>query len=176
MAATRTTVPRTIASPPKLKPEPPDAPTTLMPVVAGLSGVGVASGVGVGVGVGVGGTASVVVSPTSRPKASYSATSVIVPTVPGQRNDADAMRELAQVPLGLPPGLELEWLGTAGYRLTYEGQTIFIDPYVSRVPLKAVFRRRAALADERLHERYLVPHAGDVLGILVGHTHFDHAI
>ena len=52
-----------------------------------------------------------------------------------ERDDADAMRELAASPLELAPGLELEWLGVAGYRMTYEGQTLYIDPYLSRVPL-----------------------------------------
>jgi len=93
-----------------------------------------------------------------------------------ERDDAQAMRELAAVPLGLPAGLEVEWLGTAGYRLTYEGQTLFIDPYVSRVPVKALFGKRPAHADTALHDRYLLPRAGKVVGILVGHTHFDHAI
>lgn len=92
------------------------------------------------------------------------------------RDDAQALDALAEVPLGLPPGLELEWLGVAGYRLTYEGRTLLIDPYVSRVPLRALFRRDAAHADPALHDRLIAPRAGDVLGILVGHTHFDHAI
>jgi len=77
--------------------------------------------------------------------------------------------------LDLPPGLELEWLGVAGYRLTYEERSIFIDPYLSRVSLGEVFRRRPALADPALHERWLRP-PGEVVGVLVGHTHFDHAI
>ncbi len=85
------------------------------------------------------------------------------------------MRELAARPLDLAQGLELEWLGVAGYRLTYEGRTIYIDPYVSRVPLASVIRRAPALADRALHERYLRP-PGEVVGVLVGHTHFDHAI
>ncbi|HEX5853780.1 MAG TPA: MBL fold metallo-hydrolase, partial [Solirubrobacteraceae bacterium] len=92
-----------------------------------------------------------------------------------EREDADAMRELASRPLELVRGLELEWLGVAGYRLTYEGRTIYIDPYVSRVPLSSVIRRTPALANRALHERYLRP-TGDVVGVLVGHTHFDHAI
>jgi L-ascorbate metabolism protein UlaG (beta-lactamase superfamily) len=92
-----------------------------------------------------------------------------------EHHDADAMRELANKPLGLPRGLELEWLGVAGYRLSYEGQTIYIDPYLSRVPLSSVIRRTPASADPMLHERYLRP-AGRVVGVLVGHTHFDHAI
>jgi hypothetical protein len=49
-----------------------------------------------------------------------------------EHHDADAMRELASKPLELTRGLELEWLGVAGYRLSYEGQTIYIDPYLSR--------------------------------------------
>jgi L-ascorbate metabolism protein UlaG (beta-lactamase superfamily) len=75
----------------------------------------------------------------------------------------------------MAPGLELEWLGVAGYRLSYQGETIYIDPYLSRVPLSSVLRRAPALADPSLHERILKP-AGRVAGVLVGHTHFDHAI
>ena len=92
-----------------------------------------------------------------------------------ERDDADAMRELAARPLELTPGLELEWLGVAGYRLSYEGHTIFIDPYLSRVPLSSVLRRAPAVADPALHERFLRPR-GRVVGVLVGHTHFDHAV
>jgi L-ascorbate metabolism protein UlaG (beta-lactamase superfamily) len=92
-----------------------------------------------------------------------------------ERDDADAMRQLADRPLELARGLELEWLGVAGYRLSYEGETIFIDPYVSRVPLSSVLRRAPALADAAMHERFIRP-SGSVLGVLVGHTHFDHAV
>jgi L-ascorbate metabolism protein UlaG (beta-lactamase superfamily) len=98
-----------------------------------------------------------------------------------QRAQADtaALRELAATApdaLALAPGLQLEWLGVAGYRLSYEGQTIYIDPYLSRVTLRALLRGRPALADTALHERWLCPPPGEVLGVLVGHTHFDHAI
>jgi L-ascorbate metabolism protein UlaG (beta-lactamase superfamily) len=92
-----------------------------------------------------------------------------------ERDDADAMRELADRRLELTRGLELEWLGVAGYRMSYEGETIFIDPYVSRVPLSSVLRRAPALADPAIHERFVRP-PGAVLGVLVGHTHFDHAV
>jgi L-ascorbate metabolism protein UlaG (beta-lactamase superfamily) len=94
-----------------------------------------------------------------------------------ERADKATLGDLARNPLPIPAGLEIEWLGTAGYRLTYEGQTVLIDPYLTRVPLGAVFRRRAAFADPSLHERFLPPATlGNVAGILVGHTHFDHAI
>lgn len=93
-----------------------------------------------------------------------------------ERADTAALHDLSSRPLPLPPGLELEWLGTASYRLTYQGHTLLIDPYLTRVPLAAVLRNRPALADPALHEPLLGRELGQVVGILVGHTHFDHAI
>jgi L-ascorbate metabolism protein UlaG (beta-lactamase superfamily) len=92
-----------------------------------------------------------------------------------ERDDAQAMGELARTPLPLAAGLEIEWLGTAGYRLTYAGTSLLIDPYLTRVPLGQVLRRRVALADPALHARFLGG-LENVAGVLVGHTHFDHAI
>jgi L-ascorbate metabolism protein UlaG (beta-lactamase superfamily) len=92
-----------------------------------------------------------------------------------EEHDRQALRELEQRPITLPTGLELEWLGVSGYRFTYEGHTLFVDPYLSRVPLGAVLRRARALPDETLIDRYL-GEAQNVVGVLVGHTHFDHAI
>ncbi len=91
------------------------------------------------------------------------------------RHDADALRGLEAVPLALPPGLELAWLGVSGYRITYEGVSLFVDPYLSRVPLRSLLLRRRALPDPALLDRYAGA-PGDVAGVLVGHTHFDHAV
>jgi L-ascorbate metabolism protein UlaG (beta-lactamase superfamily) len=91
-------------------------------------------------------------------------------------SDAQALGEFERNPLPLPGGLELSWLGVSGYRLTYEGVSLFIDPYLSRVPLRALLLRRRALPDEALIARYLGPPEGEVAGVLVGHTHFDHAV
>jgi L-ascorbate metabolism protein UlaG (beta-lactamase superfamily) len=85
------------------------------------------------------------------------------------------LTELEAVPLGLPAGLEVEWLGVSGYRLTYEGVSIFIDPYVSRAPLWRLLLGRPALSDPATVDRYIGA-PGPVAGVLVGHTHFDHAI
>jgi L-ascorbate metabolism protein UlaG (beta-lactamase superfamily) len=91
------------------------------------------------------------------------------------RADGEALRELEARPLALPAGLEVEWLGVSGYRLTYEGQTLFVDPYLSRVPLRDLLLRRRALPDPAALERFV--HApGRTVGVLVGHTHFDHAV
>ena len=69
-------------------------------------------------------------------------------------DDASAARELEGLPIELPRGLEIVWLGVSGYRLTYEGVSIFIDPYLSRVPLRSFLLRRRALPDPEMIERY----------------------
>jgi L-ascorbate metabolism protein UlaG (beta-lactamase superfamily) len=92
-----------------------------------------------------------------------------------EREDGQALGELEAQPLELPQGLEIEWLGVSGYRISHEGQTLFVDPYLSRVPFSQLLRRRAALPDPQALDRFV--HApGEVVGVLVGHTHFDHAV
>ncbi len=93
----------------------------------------------------------------------------------GERDDGQALVELEQRPLELPAGLEVEWLGVSGYRITCEGRTLFVDPYLSRVPLRSLLLRRRALPDPAAMERFGGA-AGEVVGVLVGHTHFDHAV
>jgi L-ascorbate metabolism protein UlaG (beta-lactamase superfamily) len=89
--------------------------------------------------------------------------------------DGQALSELQARPLTLPAGLEVEWLGVSGYRLSYEGKTLFIDPYLSRVPFRDLVLRRTAVPDPGALERFV--HApGETVGVLVGHTHFDHAV
>jgi L-ascorbate metabolism protein UlaG (beta-lactamase superfamily) len=92
-----------------------------------------------------------------------------------ERDDGQALRELETRPLALPTGLEVEWLGVSGYRLTFEGQTLFIDPYLSRVPFRDLVLRRPTLPDPAALDRF-VRAPGEVVGVLVGHTHFDHAV
>jgi L-ascorbate metabolism protein UlaG (beta-lactamase superfamily) len=92
-----------------------------------------------------------------------------------ERDDSQALRELERTALGLPAGLEIEWLGVAGYRVSFEGRSLLIDPYVSRAPFSSLVRGRPALPDPSLHERYL-GHVSGVEAILVGHTHWDHAV
>ena len=91
------------------------------------------------------------------------------------RDDAQALAELEAETPDLPAGLEIEWLGISGYRLTYEGRTLYIDPYFTRVPLSYLLRRRPALPDRETIDRFL-PSEEDVVGVLVGHTHWDHAV
>jgi L-ascorbate metabolism protein UlaG (beta-lactamase superfamily) len=92
-----------------------------------------------------------------------------------ERKDRQALNELEARALALPTGLEVEWLGVSGYRLSFEGQTLFIDPYVSRVPLRDLLLRRPATPNPTALERF-VRAPGETVGVLVGHTHFDHAV
>jgi L-ascorbate metabolism protein UlaG (beta-lactamase superfamily) len=92
-----------------------------------------------------------------------------------QREDGQVLGELEARPLALPDGLEVEWLGVSGYRISAEGKTLFVDPYLSRIPFTDLLRRRSALPDPAMLDRFV--HApGEVVGVLVGHTHFDHAV
>ncbi|HVY96253.1 MAG TPA: MBL fold metallo-hydrolase [Solirubrobacterales bacterium] len=91
------------------------------------------------------------------------------------RDDGQALAELEARPLQLPAGLEIEWLGVSGYRLTHEGHTLFVDPYLSRVPFRDLVLRRRALPDPAALERFVTA-PGETVGVLVGHTHFDHAV
>jgi L-ascorbate metabolism protein UlaG (beta-lactamase superfamily) len=92
-----------------------------------------------------------------------------------EQTDAAARAELEHRALALPPGLELEWLGVSGYRMTYQGETLLIDPYVSRCGLDALLQRKPVVPDPARIDRFIGSPPG-VAGILVGHTHFDHAV
>ncbi len=90
-------------------------------------------------------------------------------------DDLQAVRALESVPIELPAGLDISWLGVSGYCISYESVSIFVDPYVSRVPLRSLLLRRRALPDKAMLDAYAAA-PGQVAGILVGHTHFDHAV
>lgn len=93
-----------------------------------------------------------------------------------RRADSDAHAALAwSRSLGagdLPAGLSLTWLGTSGFALECEGHALLIDPYLSRVPLGAVARRRVVAPAWEAIRRW-TPRA---TAIVLGHTHFDHAM
>lgn len=72
----------------------------------------------------------------------------------------------------LPPGLSLTWFGTAGFRLAYQGTVIWIDPYVTRLPIGQLARRRVVPPSEDAVARWI----DRADAVLVGHTHFDHAL
>jgi len=72
----------------------------------------------------------------------------------------------------LPRGLSLTWFGTAGFRLAYQDTVVWIDPYVTRLGLGELVRRRVVPPSEDAVATW-VDRAD---AVLVGHTHFDHAL
>ncbi len=89
--------------------------------------------------------------------------------------DMQALQALEAAELGLPRDLRIEWLGVSGYRLSYENVSLLIDPYFSRVGLRTLLLRRTARGDTAMLDRYSAIDE-PVVGVLVGHTHFDHAV
>lgn len=87
------------------------------------------------------------------------------------KSDLLTARQLA-APLPLPPGLELTWLGTAGFRLAYQGVVVWIDPYVTRLTLGQLVTRRVVPSSREAIARWI----DKADAVLVGHTHFDHAL
>ncbi len=71
--------------------------------------------------------------------------------------------------------IEVRWTGTAALEFTIDGQTILIDPYPSRVSKLDVFFRPLN-PDITAIQDYLKDLPGKLSGIIVGHTHFDHAL
>lgn len=91
-----------------------------------------------------------------------------------QASDHEAARQLAWRPAAspLPAGLELTWIGTAGFRIAYQGVVVWIDPYVTRLPLGDLVRRRTVPSSAEAVARWI----DRADAVLVGHTHFDHAL
>ena len=87
------------------------------------------------------------------------------------KSDLLTAQQLA-TPVPLPKGFELTWIGTAGFRLAYQGTVIWIDPYVTRVSFLDVIRRKARPPSKEAVARWI----DKADAVLVGHTHFDHAL
>jgi L-ascorbate metabolism protein UlaG (beta-lactamase superfamily) len=84
---------------------------------------------------------------------------------------------MAPLSLAFAPGslgagpVQVTWLGTAGFAIRCEGHTLLLDPYLTRASLGSCVLCRLA-TDQDLLRRQL-PSAD---AIVLGHTHFDHAL
>lgn len=72
---------------------------------------------------------------------------------------------------GTPAGVRVRWLGTAGFAITFGEHTILFDPYVTRASLRRCVL--SALSPDVEAINRLIPRAD---AIILGHTHFDHAL
>lgn len=71
--------------------------------------------------------------------------------------------------------VQVRWTGAAGLEFTHEGNTWLIDPYFSRWGKLKVFLGRINPRVDVI-ERRLSELPGDLRAVMVGHTHFDHAL
>jgi L-ascorbate metabolism protein UlaG (beta-lactamase superfamily) len=71
--------------------------------------------------------------------------------------------------------VSIRWLGTAGIELEHRGNVILLDPYLSRLGKKDIFFR-PLLPRKDVISWYINRIRGNVRAIVVGHTHFDHAL
>lgn len=75
-------------------------------------------------------------------------------------------------PIPTKPALQLHYLGTAGFLLDYQGKRIATAPFISNPnPFQSL---TVAPIPERIDAR--VPALPDVEMVLVGHSHYDHAL
>ena len=65
----------------------------------------------------------------------------------------------------------MQWLGTAGFRIEHRGHVVLIDPYLTRASLA-----QCILGPVSPDEQVLARETAAADAILVGHTHFDHAL
>jgi L-ascorbate metabolism protein UlaG (beta-lactamase superfamily) len=73
--------------------------------------------------------------------------------------------------VGSGGAVRVRWLGTAGFAIEHASHTLLLDPYVTRAPLaRCAFTR--LVSDGGAVAR----HAPRADAIVVGHTHFDHAL
>ncbi|MEO7328097.1 MAG: MBL fold metallo-hydrolase [Minicystis sp.] len=67
--------------------------------------------------------------------------------------------------------VRVRWLGTAGFALEHEGTVVLIDPYLTRASL-----RTCVFSHLEPDHTAIVRHVPRASAIIVGHTHFDHAL
>jgi len=71
--------------------------------------------------------------------------------------------------------IQVRWTGAAGIEITKDRKTILIDPYHSRLGKREAFFKRL-VPRPGVIEKYLETLPGELSAVIVGHTHFDHAL
>jgi L-ascorbate metabolism protein UlaG (beta-lactamase superfamily) len=72
---------------------------------------------------------------------------------------------------GSPGQVRVRWLGTAGFEIEHAGTVVLIDPYVTRASLG-----RCLVGPLRPDQAAIARYAPRADAIVLGHTHFDHAL
>lgn len=70
--------------------------------------------------------------------------------------------------------IELQWLGVSGWRIDLAGETLLIDPYLTRYPVGLATGAFDSATPLRVDPAAIDPHIGTPKRIFVTHTHWDH--
>lgn len=71
--------------------------------------------------------------------------------------------------------VSVRWTGAAGLEFSHAGKVYLMDPYVSRSGKIAIFLGRLHPRQDAI-DRFLDDLPGGLQAIMLGHTHFDHAL
>ncbi|WP_067835859.1 MBL fold metallo-hydrolase [Nocardia lijiangensis] len=79
-------------------------------------------------------------------------------------------------PIRLPGAgnAEFRWLGVSGWRIDIGGDTLLIDPYLTRFPVGLAAGAFDASSPLRVDPGAIDPHVGAPKYVFVTHTHWDH--
>jgi L-ascorbate metabolism protein UlaG (beta-lactamase superfamily) len=91
------------------------------------------------------------------------------------RWDAGTHRELTFRQLDLPDAVSVRWTGATGFLIACGADVLAIDPYLRRLTFGELVGRHAVHGDPVLARAVLRP-GERLVGVAVGHTHFDHAL
>src|SRR5919197_1420207 len=69
---------------------------------------------------------------------------------------------------------QFRWLGTSGWRIDVAGQTVLIDPYLSRYPVGLAAGKFNPATPLTVDEAAVEEHTGGADHVFVTHTHWDH--
>ncbi|MFI1917371.1 MBL fold metallo-hydrolase [Nocardia sp. NPDC020380] len=69
---------------------------------------------------------------------------------------------------------EFRWLGVAGWRIDIAGETVLVDPYLTRFPVGIASGSFDTATPLRVDPAAVDPHVGTPKHIFVTHTHWDH--
>lgn len=71
--------------------------------------------------------------------------------------------------------IKVRWTGAAGLEFSHNGVVYLMDPYLSRAgKIELLFKRLVPRRDVIMH--YLSTLPGELKAVMIGHTHFDHAL
>ena len=71
--------------------------------------------------------------------------------------------------------IKVRYLGAAGLEFIFQGKTILIDPFISRYTMEEL-QAGPLVPQANAVNSYLDELQGEIAAVLMGHTHYDHAL